>query len=534
MPTPVFGGPLSPAAKTFLILLVGACGMASLLALLPAAGHDQMWLLYAARLVLHGAPLYGPQVFETNPPLIIWLSMLPEALSDVTHLPDTALGKLFVAALELGVGALCLRLLRLTHFKLTPPALYGLAFVFVTAFAVMPARDFGQRDHFLILFIVPYVFAAAVRAEGTPLPAWLGCLTGSLALLGVVLKPHQILVPIAIEFALLAMRHANPSRPPLARLIFRPEILAMFASGIIFLVALHHFAPFYFSVITPLARDTYWAYGKLTLPQLLDESLQLHLLALLDFALVFSLGWRNAPAITRLLLVAGAASTLAFYLQSTGWYYQQLPALSFFSLALAFLILELVRQKHMLLPRWTPAAAAGLTLFALALTTYFMGYPFTAERSFQIDQPDPSFFANLAPGTPVMTISPTIDDTIMPIFKFHLTLGQRYPAFLMIPALLRSEDPQGEHLRHIIPPIRLAELDRIQHADMVEDLLRWHPQLLLVERCQDPTVNCQVLEDRRDNLLNYFLRDPAFAQLFASYHFLRTSGRYDAYTLTHL
>ena len=59
---------LTPAALTFLILTLAACGMAALLALLPAAGHDQMWLLYAARLTLNGAPLYGSQVFETNPP----------------------------------------------------------------------------------------------------------------------------------------------------------------------------------------------------------------------------------------------------------------------------------------------------------------------------------------------------------------------------------------------------------------------------------------------------------------------------------
>jgi hypothetical protein len=532
MPTHEAPGRLNSAAKTFLILIIGACGMATLLALLPAAGHDQMWLLYAARLVHHGAPLYGPQVFETNPPLIIWLSMVPEALSGFTHIPDTTLGKLFVAALELGIGALCLRLLRLTRFRLSTDATYGLAFVFVTAFAVMPARDFGQRDHFLVLFIVPYVFAAAVRAEDLPLPAWLGWLTGSLALLGIVLKPHQILVPIAVESALLAMRKAGASKPSLPRHLLRPEILAMFSSGIIFLIALHNFAPFYFSVVTPLARDTYWAYGKLTLPQLLGESIQLHLLAILDFALLITLGWRNVPAITRVLLVAGSASTLAFYLQSTGWYYQQLPALSFFSLALAFLILQFNRQRNLRIPPWSPTAAATLTLLALALTTHFMGYPFTAERSFPLDTPDPSFFAGLPPGTPVMTISPTIDDTIMPIFKYRLTLGQRYPAFLMLPAILRSEDPHGKHLRHTIPPARLAELDRIQHEDMREDLLRWQPQLLLIERCQDPAVHCQVLEDRHDDLLAFFLRDPAFAQLFTHYHFVRTSGPYDAYAFT--
>jgi len=83
----------------------------------------------------------------------------------------------------------------------------------------------------------------------------------------------------------------------------------------------------------------------------------------------------------------------------------------------------------------------------------------------------------------------------------------------------------------MIPPKQLADLDRLQHAWMVEDLNRWHPQLLLIERCQDPNVHCQTLEDRHDNLLAWFQRDPAFRAVFAQYRYLRSSGPYDAYTL---
>jgi hypothetical protein len=513
-----------PVTRIFFILTPGACGMAALLALLPAAGHDQMWLLYAARLVLHGQTLYGPEVFENNPPLIVWLSAVPESLSLLTDIPDTALGKLFVILLECGVAALCLRLLRLIRPVLGPATLAGLAFAFVTIFAVLPARDFGQRDHLLILLLFPYVFAAAVRAEAVPLPAGLGCFAGTLALMGCALKPHQLVVILFVEAAILISR-----RSPLSQLL-RPELLAMLLSGTLFLLAVFRVAPLYFSSVVPLMRDTYWAYGSLTLPELLGESIQLHLLLLADVILLFAGGWRSKPVIARMLLVAGLASTLAFYMQGTGWYYQQIPALSFLSFALAFLLIDRAERKPVRLPSWTTSAAAALAILALALTTHFMNYPFTAERSFPIDRPDPGFFAGLPPGTAVMTLSPSVDDTIMPIFKYHLTLGQRYSSFVMLPALLRSEDPRGEHLRHVIPPARLAELDRIQHAFMVEDLNRWRPRLILVERCQDPSVHCQVLEDRHDDLLAFFERDPAFAAIFAQYRFVRGSGAYEEYS----
>jgi hypothetical protein len=230
-----------------------------------------------------------------------------------------------------------------------------------------------------------------------------------------------------------------------------------------------------------------------------------------------------------MLLIAGVAATLAYYVQGTGWYYQQLPALSFLAFALAFQLLDLAARRSWQLPGWSAAAATALTLLALILTTHFMNYPFTPERSFPLDQPDPSLFAGIAPGAAVMTLSPTVDDTIMPLFKFHLTLGERYPAFLLLPALLRAEDPQGKPIPHHFAPGEVAALDRTQHAYMVEDLTRWQPQLLLVERCQDPAVHCQVLEDRHDDLLAFFLRDPAFAAIFAHYRYQRSAGPYDAY-----
>jgi hypothetical protein len=176
-----------------------------------------------------------------------------------------------------------------------------------------------------------------------------------------------------------------------------------------------------------------------------------------------------------------------------------------------------------------PKAAAALCLLAVGLTTHFSGYPFTAERSFPIDTPDPAFFAGLAPGAPVATLTTTVDYTVPPVFKYGLTLAQRYPHLWMLPAILRSEDPHRQSLKRVLPPARVAELDTLQHAAMREDFARWQPQLVLVERCQDPLVHCQVLEDRHDDLLAWFLRDPGFGDIFAHYHYVRSSGAFDAY-----
>jgi hypothetical protein len=498
--------------------------MAALLAFLPAAGHDQLWCLYVARHALDGAHLYGPELLESNPPLIIWLSMIPASLAHVTHIPAPALGKAFIVLLEALIAAVCLRLLP----RLNRTQIIALTFVFVTLFNVVPARDLGQRDFLLALLCLPYLLLAARRAAAKfvasppqTVAATTATLIGLAAGLGLALKPHQAILPIAIELYLI-LRHRS------LRPLLRPEPLAILTVALAYLAAIHTFTPDYLTTALPLLRDTYWAVGSLTLPHLIQQAIELHILAAIALYLHAKSATRPSTPYSLLpipLLLAGAASTLAYYLQGTGWYYQQLPAITFFAFALAFDLLPLLDRP---LPTWTPKAALALSVLALALTTHFMDYPFTEARSFPIETPDPAFFEHLAPGTAVATLTTTVDYTVMPAARFHLTIAQRYPHLWLLPAILRNEDP-GSPPRHVIAPARLADLDRLQHQFMVQDLQRWQPQLVLVQRCNDPRVHCQLLEDRHDNLLTWFLRDPSFAAEWRHYTYSATRGQFDAY-----
>jgi hypothetical protein len=526
--------------------------MAILISFLPAVGHDQLWCLYVAQRLLHGSKLYGPELLETNPPLIMGMLIIPAALSNLLHLPITLLFKLGVLLTEIVSALLSLHLLRRLEPNPTPAKLWSLAFAFITVFAVLPARDFGQRDHLLAILCLPYVIAAALdfrKTSGGPsFPASserVGCLPslatnpdpkpqihpllkitiGILAGLGISLKPHHILIPLFIETALILKNRS-------LRQLLRPELLTLIATGLAFLAAVRMITPAYLNEVVPLLHDVYWAIGHLTFPQLIAESTQLHILAAITLALYLWL--KPGSPLPAFLILAGAAATIAYYLQGTGWYYQQIPALSFFALALWFLLIELAARLQLRTPSWTPKAALALSILALVLTAYFSGYTLAQPLSFPSglsNIPDPSFFSNLPSGTPVAILSTVVDDTIPPIVTHQLLWAQRTNNLWALPAILRSEDPLGHPPQRLIPPARLAQLDRMQHAWMVEDLNRWNPPLILVLRCEDSAVQCQILEDRHDNLLAWFQRDPAFRAIFSRYQFLRSSGPYDAYTL---
>ncbi len=304
--------------------------MAILLALLPDAGHDQLWLLLAAaRIGPHTDP-YGPLVFESNPPLALWLSGLVVALAKVFHLSFTVTFKLSVILLA-GVSALlCARLVHLRQRPITDR--WYLSFLFLLISGVLPARDFGQRDHILMLLVLPYLLAAALHLAGKSLSSPQRWALTLLAALGLALKPHQALIALAVELTLLL--NARPRRPRLL------EPALFLASAATYLLAIQTLAPTYFTQVVPALRSTYWAFGTLPPAQLLRASFQLQIL--LVAALTFVLLSRPKSPIAVIFLAAGLAADLAYALQGTGWYYQQLPALSFLTLALAA---QLLRSK---------------------------------------------------------------------------------------------------------------------------------------------------------------------------------------------
>jgi hypothetical protein len=383
------------------MLCVATALMAAMLGLFAAVGHDQLWCLYVAQRMLRGVQLYGPELLESNPPLIMAMLLIPARAAQILGIPDTVAFKFFVVLIAAGSAAASYRLLRRRPEFRVPAGRWAGLFAFLAIFGVVPARDLGQREHLLALLCLPYVLAAVLDFSPAENRVRLGALArmaiGFAAGVGLCLKPHHLLVPAAIEAAIL-----------LKRRVFLPRIepLAILATCLAYVAAIRVFTPLYLTSILPILRDTYWAIGHLPPSRLLGEAIELHVLGIVTLA-IYLRGGRRDPYVT-LLLLAGAASTVAYYLQGTGWYYQQLPAISLFGVALFFELAQLAVDRRWSLPKWMPATTAALCVLAVGLTAYFSGYTFARPLSFPSglsDTPDPTFFAGLPPGTPVAILT---------------------------------------------------------------------------------------------------------------------------------
>ncbi len=65
-------------------------------------------------------------------------------------------------------------------------------------------------------------------------------------------------------------------------------------------------------------------------------------------------------------------------------------------------------------------------------------------------------------------------------------------------------------------------------AAVAEDLERWHPSVVLVDRCDDQSIEpCWSLEAFRVNLVTWFARDPGFKTQWSHYSQRGQIGPFD-------
>ena len=240
-----------PAAAVVVI------GIAAQFAYLP--NDDATWLIAVARRLLRGGSLYSADLVEINPPLIIWLTSAVVMLADALRLDAVALWRLFVGVqVALSVWLVGWTLAASTDdgdVATRPLVLAAVA----TIAACLPAWNFGQREHLIALWFLPYVFVSAAWLGGAPVPATVRWAAGVLLGLAVSLKPHYALAVLLIEAGIAVERRS-------LRGLVRPVLLTALAVGIGYVLLVVVAYPAFFTFAVPLAHRYYPAYSALQVP----------------------------------------------------------------------------------------------------------------------------------------------------------------------------------------------------------------------------------------------------------------------------
>jgi hypothetical protein len=462
-----------------------------------AFNHDVGWVLVAAERVLDGAE-YGRDWLDPNPPGIFWLSTIPVAIARALGAAPIAVFDALVALATLAALVVSHRILARGWPTLGAPARVALCAVLGTLLTLLPGYDFGQREHLVAIATLPYWLAAARALAGRPLGARTGIAVGLVAGVGLAIKPFFGLASLAVEAQIAWTRGARAAA--------RPESLAVAAVQLAYLAALAAFAPGYGEV----ARLAWQVLGAYDLPWLAFVwNRGTFALAL---AAIATRSVRATPETSELRGVLGIAA-LAFWVaacaQQRGWAYHFLPTQLCAAALLAVCGAGALAQPRGL--RIAPFALAGALLsgvLALALQVAHTGS----------SRPTPvaglaGIVRDAAGGAPVLFLSTAVGPAFPVVNVADADWASRISCLWPLPGLYSREqwasDPFPYRARDAMPAEERALIDAV-----VEDLARWRPALIFVDRRRDR----QAIGRSAFDFVTYFSRDPRFAALFAGYH----------------
>ncbi|MBL0185248.1 MAG: DUF2029 domain-containing protein [Candidatus Obscuribacter sp.] len=320
------------------------------------AQSDQSMYLSMADLLLRGRVPYV-DCFDNNPPLIIYLNVIPVIVASWFKVPISLAFSLCITALSVIGSILSLLLCRPLKGRLdgllVMAAILGYAF-----FNHGQELDLGQREHLFAISMLPFLLTRYLRYRDLVPPRWLSIAAGVLAGVGIALKHYFLLIALGCEFAWLARKGS-------LRILFTVENYACFATIALYLL---HFAFLpkamvsgYFDFVVPIYQVGYSYYTN----SFVFNVATFWRTDFIYLALVTFVGFVLAPLacdaglLLMGLIVFGWLSTSVFVFAGQSWQYHLVPirmattAALFVEIAIALILLARIprpRLKRALMP----------------------------------------------------------------------------------------------------------------------------------------------------------------------------------------
>ncbi len=478
-------------AFVWVLAIVSMAGVSIALRYTSLNHHDNAWLLYAAGEYLNGAQLYVDLV-EVNPPLIFFLYCPPVWVANMLLVEPTAVFYAYIFTLATVSCGLSYMLLNKTGR--TNRLIVILLLVF--ALFVLPRGDFGQREHLMVIFTMPYIFLIARRVDGFSNNRAFAFSLGLLAVLGVGLKPHFLLIPAAMElYILIRSRDVKQN--------FRPETLALGFGLLAYIGVIFHVAPEYITKTVPMALEVYNQAFK---------SPYLHVIVRLELLLIIFLGvtgglmlreGRLVPAPVMVLFLAGCAAYSIYVIQMKGWSYHSYPALAFMTIASGLFVAEWSRQNNTEPIRFSTLCIVSIVILGLTLSA-LVDYRYVNVR---VDAWR-KIVAQNRPLTAFYTMSSTLSAGFPLVTVEGLKWSSRFPTLWLLPGIIRSRQiAEGK------PLPRIDEIERYHTNAVVEDMTKFKPELVIVEVGVDKLYFGKIAFD----YIEYFSQDERFRTLWSKY-----------------
>lgn len=312
-------------------------------------GTDQTMYLQAADLMFSGLQPYVDFI-DYNPPLIIYLSLIPVLISKLSGF------KVIFTAVGLVLVLLTLCAFLLGHvlyfsnkFKERDFGILIFCYFFLSVVALL-LRCFGQREHLFALAFIPYIFLRLFRCEagneiGSQKHRVIAIAIGLICGVMASLKPHFIFTVLVFEVCHYIL-HKN------RRFYFNAEIISgffmVFAYSIHFLFLPNSIKIGFFDELLPLVIKNYTSTNT-TSYDLMIQSIFGNI-EILFFGIIVVLIYRNSSVFFKKIIFIFGSITLAswtmYLLQGKGWNYHQIPTHYFVIIFSALAAIECLNHRE--------------------------------------------------------------------------------------------------------------------------------------------------------------------------------------------
>jgi hypothetical protein len=471
---------------------------------------DGVWLTTCAARLLDGGTLVS-DCYENNPPLSIVAYFVPALLEKFAGIPKSAglviygMGLTILSVLAAGV------ILRAQN--ILPAAQQGvLLLAWLIANTVLTGQWFGERDHFVLLGLLPFVLIQLGITYGWPLPRrwkWPALVIGAVAIL---IKPHYGVVPIFF----LAHRMWKQKR---VMVFGDADFLALAWMTAAYAAMLVLFFSDYVHVILPdswrlYALPSYHFYS--VWPTAIGASMVvLGAMA----AIFFHLRKDNARNAPLLLLGLALLCLIPYVAQNKGFMYHFIPVKAFIFCGLALAVMNLFKSR------------AGLKTGILMV---FFAYLSTPPN---LTVPTPKAYRDYAvtqeasAGTPQCSffLFDNIGEVQNVAHYARCELASRFSYLWFLAPLLKEKYNATHQLPHAMTVEQVDSEMRKYAAMVAADFRRYRPDTVILAQTPLETFNYSAIitEDvRRESPREMFdfpafftTLSPDFAALWKDYRF---------------
>lgn len=479
--------------------------------------HDVGWWLYIARSMLEGEGLYT-SLIEINPPLYGYLAMIPASIARGFAWPIEPTAEFSVL---LVVIIAVLSATRLATVRVDPGLRFVVAAALLLALLAMPGVDYGQREHLMLALTTPYAILIWRRIEGMRVNTAVGVWAGVAAGVGFAVKPHFVVVWIALEFYYLIRRRSL--RDTVARPEFFVVILVLGAYALFVILVF----PEYLALLSE-ARETYSDFNAQSRWQLASRSPMI-VLAAVTLAAMRTRG--QAASLGRVFVVIAAATWFLGVVQAKGWTYHFYPVFACATAAAVLMGYSFFLDTRNRMRRMRSADIGVIVLLLVTvisadLATFVLHQSIRTFRNEVMQETLPYVARYGSPEGTLLVLSDAVPDAFPLVNRSGMRWGSPFPSLWWIRAVYGGstvsspEDSWGEQGR--LQGIEVSYLRRLTSR-----IAETEPQLVLVD-----TATLSRFGGRVFPYVDYLRRDSTFARQWESYARLGAVDRFQVWART--